>query len=105
MKDFPYKLRNPRWSNVNGCVRPDDSPHKLEGLANLRFSPLEVVLLKRDPDHKQSWGFTRKWCDVNTKEARFAKPSVVGFGFKTEGEAQKTCERLNRRMLKAQGKS
>ena len=93
-----YKLPNPVYSNIAGVVRPDGAPSAFEGLLPfLRFTELTVVRLKRDPDHKESWGLVRGWVDSRTNAAVFSSPSVAAFGFRSEDEAQKLCDKLNKR--------
>lgn len=95
----PYHILNPVYSSMGAQPAADMEAKRLAFIASLpslRFSKVAVVHLKNDPNHKVSWGLAREWSNMD-------RTSIIGYGFSSESEAQKECDRLNKRIARQQG--
>jgi len=95
----PYCILNPVYSSMGAQPAADMEAKRLAfitSLPSLRFSKVFVTHLKSDPNHKVSWGLAREWSHLD-------RPSIIGYGFSSEAEAQKECDRLNKLIARQQG--
>lgn len=114
-KTYPYRILNPVYSNVASVKRETDNAelakHPISHIApQLRFSAAYTLdLSTRRPDlvtnkgkpTEARWGIARRWWNKAT-ESVHTKHSIIGYGHRTQEEAQEACDLLNKRVAQQQ---